>query len=243
MENEFQKKLSQGKFSDKFPQALTIEDGAYRAVLVGDFNSLLEEQKKELLRSCIPLIERAFGQRYGDDLSEKEVIRFLSGGYIYCITDIENRVIGIEILRLLTVNDASVLFTSGAVIDPAHQGRHVHSNFRKLIIEQCQPDFLVGRTQSPLVYLVYTKGEGPVYPQHQVPVPNHIKSIAKSIAEQLGFSNFDPETLIQHGAYGESLYSKDTYPKIPPDSDIAQMFSALSIAHGDAFLVIKQIKF
>lgn len=192
----------------------------------------------------IALIEKGFGQTYGEDLSDEDVQKFLGGGEIYLLSTARREIIGLEVVKMLVLQASKIFFTAATVLHPDHQGKRLHTDFKEFIIQQEKPNFIAGRTQSPAVYRSYTHGTGTVYPNVGQPIPQEIQHLGQELASSLCMNNFDPATFIQRKAYGEGVYGQGTYPQIDPSlhPDLHQLFSRLHVEEGDAFLILKQIK-
>lgn len=225
-----------------FPIINKLKNVNVDIVDIGNFDELPSDVADNLLCQAIPIIEKSFGQVYKKDLSDQDVIDFLTNGTLYLVLNNEKKVVGVELLQLITIEDVKIMYTGGVILYPEYQGKNIHSDFRSNMIERNKPNYVAGRTQSPIVYNIYCKSPGIVYPTYNTLVPDSIQKLASELSNSLGLTNFDPTTLIQKGAYGESIYSKDKYPTIDPNSDIGKLFSQLDIENGDAFLIIKKIE-
>lgn len=209
----------------------------------GNFTELPIDVRNNILHQVIPLLERSFGQVYQEDMSDQDVVDFLSNGNLYLILDNEKKIVGIELLQLFSIDNVKVMYGSGAVLDPKYQGKHIHSDFRRDMVEKHKPNYVVGRTQNHIVYHIYCKSPGTVYPAYNKTVPIPIQELACKLSNRFGLANFDPTSLVQKGAYCESIYKKNTYPTIGPDSDIGRLFSKIDINNGDAFLILKTVEY
>jgi hypothetical protein len=226
---------------DKFFTIENVKDFPKKVdvVNIGNFNQLIEEIKANLIRKIVPILEEAFGQVYMHDLSNEDVVDFLQNGDLYLLRDNREKLIGVELLKFITLENTTIMYTGGAAIFPEYQNQHLHRNFRLYMIEKYKPDYIAGRTQNPIVYNIYSRIPGMVYPQFNCVIPESIQKLAANIAQYLHFDNFDPTTLIHKGAYGESIYGKDIYPIIDTSSYTGKLFSTLDINRGDAFLILK----
>jgi len=202
----------------------------------------IEDQK--IRRQLIVLIERGFGQTYGEDLSDEDVDQFLGGGDMYILSTQARELVGVEIVKMLFLQGKKIFFTAATVIHPDHQGKRLHTNFKEFVIQKEQPDFIAGRTQNPAVYLSYQHGEGTVYPAADHMIPPDIQALGSELAGMLTLDQFEPETFIQRQAYGEAVYGQNTYPEIDSDKQPAlhQLFSHLHVEQGDAFLILKHLQ-
>ena len=227
---------------DMFPIIKKLEATNTDILDVGNFKQLSQEVSSSLFHQAVSVIEKSFGQNYKEDLSDQDVRDFLSNGHLYLIINNQRDIIGIELLQLLDIEGVEIMYTGGAAIDPAYQGKNIHSDFRDYMIERNKPQYIAGRTQNPIVYKVYCKSPGTVYPDPKTSVPTHIQKLAMKISETLHMTNFNPTTLIQKEAYGGAVYGKDRYPVIDIDSDTSKMFSQLEIEKGDAFLILKSLE-
>ena len=102
-----------------------------------------------------------------------------------------------------------ILYVEGTAVDPKYQGHGIYQEITRRLIPDF--DFIVSRTQSPVVATALSRIFSEVYPLTSEPT-NNIKLIAKFIADYLEMPSYDYDKMTGRRTYQGILTEK--MPKI-----------------------------
>lgn len=137
----------------------------------------------------------------------------------------------------------NILYLSGIIVDPECQKKGIFTTINSRELGAFEPDYLVMRTQNPVVYgatrrhLVESLCPGCSRP------PDDALLIASAIALTYGFPVPELEDYLGHlvmrGAYGTSFYDE-----IPYDPDGSPLFDSLKLDYqaGDAVVLVGKVQ-
>ncbi len=168
--------------------------------------------------------------------------------------DVEHHVLDVDELYLVKENDhligfasydnliydkQDILYLSGMVIDPEHQGKGIFGRVNSKIIKQESPDLFAMRTQNPAIYSATAKLSSEIYPNNVTAsssVPSDIQSIGNYIAKEfLSMDNFNQNNLVSRNTYGHSLYG--SIPEVKTKSFFDSKLT-LDYDKGDSIILV-----
>ena len=141
----------------------------------------------------------------------------------------------------MDVEGQKVLYLCGTVVRKECQQLGLFELINRMELTSCPfiPDFFVGRTQNPIIYSAMSKLVKTAYP-NKAKIPDEIKRIGTAIAiEKLRMEDFDPETFVGRGTYGEALYGQ-----VPNNSARPFFDDVLKINYekGDSVLIVGSVR-
>lgn len=141
----------------------------------------------------------------------------------------------------LDMHGCKTLYLCGTVVRKEYQNQGMFDLVNRMELANCPfgPDYFVGRTQNPVIYSAMSRLVKSAYPS-AVPIPEDVKKIGVAIAkEKLHMDDFDPETFVGRGTYGESLYDEVPYCKARPFFDNTLK---INYKRGDSVLVVGVVR-
>jgi hypothetical protein len=135
----------------------------------------------------------------------------------------------------------NVLYLCGTVVRKEYQQQGFFGLINRLEIANSpvMPDLFVGRTQNPIIYSAMSRLVRTAHPNGEQ-IPEHIKNVGMVIArDMLAMPDFDPDTFVGRGTYGECLYDEIPYSKARPFFDKALK---LDYKQGDSVLVVGELQ-
>lgn len=220
---------------------------------------VFDEPKKQLEIPCSGL-SSLVAERFGSlDAFTQEVADLTNKGFGIGTTveDVKNHVFPVDRLYLAFEDsklvafasfdhhcffDKKILYLSGIIVDPECQKQGVFTHINKTEIEASNPDYLVMRTQNPVVYgatkrhlteTLYPNGEN---------ATDEALLIAAATAIHYNYPRLQLQDYFDHlvvrGAYGTSFYDS-----IPFDRDGTSVFDNLKLDYqkGDAVVLVGKV--
>jgi|GEM_PF-2221027 len=202
---------------------------------ISDPNVWQSEDGRYLLGDLFMLTRSAFGRQTSQQLMEDTRQHIENGEYLYLVCN--DGIVAFTVLRCWNVNSVPVLYLSGMIVAPAHQSKGVSSALLGDTIRQHCPQFLVARTQNPVMYESIARVCRSVFPNGRSRSPQEVVSIAEFVArEKLGMNDFSPSTMTEVGTYGCCLYGQEPRSR---HHEIENWFkSAVCPQRGDSMIVV-----
>lgn len=224
------------------------------------FDLLVFDTPDEQLENAESDLSKLVEERFGSlDAFTQEVADLTNKGFGIGTTveDVKNHVFPLNRLYLAFEDDTlvafasfdhhrfagkDILYLSGIIVDPECQKQGVFTHINKTEIEASNPDYLVMRTQNPVVYGATKRHlTETLYPNCEK-ASDEALLVAAAIAIHHNYplsqlqDYFD--LLVVRGAYGTSFY--DT---IPFDKDGTKVFDSLNMDYmgGDAVVLVGKV--
>ena len=191
----------------------------------------------ELEEKLIAIQPDAFGKAH----SREEVKNHIYGGDYLYLGYIRSEIIGWALIKEM----GDIAHIHGIAVKREHQ----HKGFSTKMIENllaCNYRYFTLDTQSPVVYYLFYKNiskkcRGEIYPYPQCEIiPEDVKKIAATIAEEFGYKNFEANRLIIRRLFEEGVIY-DEIPKCESDEINKYFKDNLECEKGDAFLIVCKI--
>ena len=179
---------------------------------------------------------------FGTEMTEQDVRNHvLNTDILYLVKDIESdKNVAFSSYDLVNFGNDKILYLNGIVVRRSLQKSGLFYDINKRVLSIDDFDYIVMRTQNPVIYGATKKLVKNIYPA-QEDVPKKIKDLASIIAmEHLHMKSFDPETFVGRGTYGVCLYDS-----IPHHKDTNAFFDKklkLDYDKGDSVLIIGELK-
>lgn len=178
---------------------------------------------------------------FGSEMSKEDVrTHVLDVDLLYLIFE-NKKLIGFSSYDFPKVAEEKIIYLNGIVVNQKNQKKGVFKQVNTQVLnEYANIDFLVMRTQNPVVYAATKSIVDKIYPNGEE-APYRIKKIAEITAkDMLKMDDYDSNTFVGRNTYGTSLYNK-----IPEHSEIKKYFDndlKLNYLSGDSVIIVGEIK-
>jgi hypothetical protein len=129
-----------------------------------------------------------------------------------------------------------ILYLNGIVLKNGHQRRGIFKASVTNAVNSTEPDTLVMRTQSPVVYHAAKTLFYYTFPSANL-VSLEAIDIAKFVAERLGMQRYEPSKFLERNTYGCSLYG--SVPEVRDlETRVVFLTAQLKPENGDSMMVV-----
>lgn len=219
---------------------LVTKVGEVRAYLIQNPGDLPLDIKKSIFKDFYPVAMLAFNQAYSADF-ERDVWEHLFSptGLVLVFNEIaihdecgNDEDMGVA-FRTFSVIRKDVIYLAGVAIHPCFHKMGLYHSLITCVTSDF--DFVVTRTQSPLVITTLNNVFGKISPITKC-ADDEEKEVAMLLADNLKMlDKFDGECLIGWRTYGHSLY------RIPPKADeniTSMLYSMIDVEAGDCVIAV-----
>lgn len=216
-----------------------MKEGYSIRVIQKPQESLSEPKQQELVEKLIPVARSGFGTLVGANDIKNHVLRV---NVVYVAT-YSKEPVGFGSFDHLFLAGKKVLYLNGVVFAAEHQRKGLMGKVIERAIAESDCEFIVTRTQNPVIYVCLSKKCRVLYPNSNTTPPEPFRSIAISMAKRLKMKRLNPNTLIEIGTYGG--YMTATKPCYQGKSkEVAELFirTGLCPARGDAAILVGELR-
>lgn len=176
----------------------------------------------------------AFNQADSDSFRMDVYNHLFNVGFLVLMFDCENGGAGVvfRTYTLLNHNQSRILYVEGTAIMSGYQGLGIYQSLTKELVRDV--DFVVSRTQNPVVVTALSRLFEAVYPVTARP-DDKIRSIAKCVSEHLKMSNYECDCMIGRKTYGGILTG--TLPSTGNGIDKV-VLECINPADGDCLILV-----
>lgn len=191
---------------------------------------------KILFQELYQLTQKGFCINASSALEQDVRNHIEQGDFLYLIKTCGS-IIAYAVFDNLKMNDTNILYLSGIMISPDHQGQGLGGRLIKLALAKFQAKYLVARTQNPVMYESVRRCCGHVFPNESGNPPQDIVEVGQFIAtEKLNMKNYNQISMLAKGTYGSSLYG---VKPISIHHEMDHWFKTqINLDHGDAMIVV-----
>jgi GNAT superfamily N-acetyltransferase len=182
--------------------------------------------------TAIELTAKGFNRPVDAELTEDVESHINSGDNFYFVNDENGKNIAYSIFSQYKTAAGEVLYLSGVIIDPPHQGKGISRDIVNTAIEEHEPDYLCFRTQSVRMYEAGRKMVEVLYPrieETKLGIPDDIMTAGERMAEIIG-----GQFPITKGCYG----GKPLYGERPDHYSSEEFYRYCNFSKGDAILFV-----
>lgn len=201
--------------------------------------SLLGSLEKEaLVNNCFPLVCSGFVQEPSSEVYEDTRHHVLSCDHLWLYEE-EGRVRAFAAWDEMEIAGAKILYLSGIMVSPDTQGKGVGARIIADAWSKYQSDYLIARTQNPVMYSSLIRSGFQLYPTLQRTTSEIAGVMVRVLAKSFGWDNPEPHNPhLFNGAYGKCLYG---VRPVDRDENIERFFcETLDFDRGDAMVVVGQ---
>ena len=193
-----------------------------------------------MLSQLISAAKDGFGSHMTDDDARNHILSAETLHLIYY----DNELVGFGAYSTFKVLGLKVLYLGGIVLKTESQGHHLFDTSMERALHDENPNMLVMRTQSPVVYHCASRYVSAIYPNTNTDASLQTAyekalamAIGSEIAKRLKAKSYNANTFTDRKTYGRPL--NDSIPKIS-DSEATGLFNSLRIdrRRGDSVLII-----
>lgn len=174
------------------------------AIVIYDPQKITAKEKIEIFNDFFPVALSAF--QWNDSISvQNDVFNHLfSGDVLVLVTDQDHDGCGVAFrsCTFLEYEKYKIMYTAGTAVLSSYQGCGIYQSLTRLF--SAKVDYVVSRTQNPVVVTALARLFGDVYPITISP-NRFISDIAARVAQFLQMSAFDKKNLVGYGFYGKLL--------------------------------------
>jgi GNAT superfamily N-acetyltransferase len=212
-----------------------------RAVHIREPAKLSSGMQQELFQALFPVACDAFQQNQTETFSADVRQHLFSWeGLIAVLRD--DVPIAFRMWQVFPSDWGNILYLAGMCVRRTYQGIGIGESLLHYVMQMYlieRNHFIALRTQNPVMKKCFDRAVGGLsYPNGTV-VPQDIRAAGILLAERLGDTEYDPDTLISRRAYQGSLYGA------PPDpvneSVYMSVFGGIDANMGDAVFCIWSI--
>ncbi|MFZ2226802.1 MAG: hypothetical protein WA064_01770 [Candidatus Moraniibacteriota bacterium] len=196
--------------------------------------NLPDDVKAEIFTEFYSVALSAFNQMDSTYFSKDVYNHLFNVGFLVLIFDCESGGAGVAFrtCTLMRHNQLNILYIEGTAIKAEYQARGIYQGLTKELVRGV--DFVVSRTQNPVVVTALSKLFEVVYPITAEP-DNGIKDIAKYVAGHLKMSNYECDYMIGRKVYGGILTG--TLPTTGNGMDNV-VLERINPADGDCLILV-----
>ena len=198
--------------------------------------SFWKSREGEIIFNRLYILTQLGFVREPSEILRKDTENHVLGGEFICIATNKNEIVAYVVLNLWQTDIGKVLYLSGIMVDPGFQGMNISSVIMQYLIKKMGAEFLVLRTQNPILYQSATKMCKEIFPS----INDGLNPIAKKIgcyaAEKLGMKKYDSDKMTERGTYGGCMYGREPICSI---LEIENWFKkTIDISQGDSMIIM-----
>lgn len=155
---------------------------------------------------------------------------------LYLVLDTD-QIIAFAVFNHHVRDSSSILYLSGIMVTPKHQGQNISSALLKAVLVEFSPNYLVARTQNPVMYRSIARTCKVTYPVFDSDPPCSVIEVGKFVAlKMLKMKKYNPYLMVGQNAYSSCLYGVEPVCQNTP---IEQWFKErVNLQRGDAMIVV-----
>lgn len=190
--------------------------------------------KTAIFNEFYPVALSAFGKTESPQFNLDVSNHLFNVGFLILVFDFENEGAGVAFrtFTFLDYKQLKILYIEGTAIKAEYQGRGIYQNLTKELATGM--DFVVSRTQNPVVITALSKLFREVYPVTAKPNET-IKNIGFYVSEHLNMSEYERDFMIGRKTYGGILTG--TLPDTGNGMKKA-VFKLINPEDGDCLIVV-----
>jgi hypothetical protein len=196
------------------------------------YDTIHGKERTNLVDTLLTIARNGFGTEVTRDDVENHVLKV---DKLY-LASLDDKVIGFSSYNMFDIDSKNILYLNGIVVLRDHQKNGLFYKINNDILSKDNYDYLVMRTQNPVIYAATQKIVKEIYPNGKA-APEDIKSIARKTAiDYLKMKDFDEETFVGRNTYGVCMYDK-----VPHHSRGDNLFNdklKLNYESGDTILIV-----
>lgn len=195
---------------------------------------LPEETKKRVFAKFYPVALSAFNQTKSACFGSDVYNHLFKVGCLVLVFDLgrHDAEVAFRTFTVLKHKKSKILYIEGTAIKAEYQGLGIYQNITKLTVDYA--DFVVSRTQNPIVVTALSKLFGKVYPIMAAP-NKEIKEIAFCVSQYLKMSDYEKDLMIGRRVYGGILTG--TFPNTNNGMNEA-IQDIINPEDGDCFIAV-----
>lgn len=194
---------------------------------------ILGRERENLVDKLTEIARDGFGSDMGRDDVENHV---LNVDMLYLMS-VKGEMVGFSSYEFMAFKSKRVLYLSGVAVKIGFQKKGLFGRMNKKAIAKGGFELLVMRTQNPVIYGATEKMVKVLYPNREMMTPEDIKEVAVRIAiGKLKMQDFDRDTFVGRKTYGQSLYT--TIPDYAPTKELFDRILKLDYRSGDSVMLV-----
>lgn len=202
---------------------------------ITDLQDWQQETGFVLIEKLYDLTRRGFIQDMSPSLWQDTKYHLETGEHLYLVCN--ESIVAYGVFNFWTKDAFSILYLSGIIVDPDHQGKGISSSLLGIVMEDFNPQLLAARTQNPVMYESIRRSCGKVYPADSIIPPVDIQTVGQFIAvDKLNMVNYDQVSMLGKGTYGSCLYGSEPVSR---NSIMEYWFKGeVDLSNGDAMIIV-----
>ncbi len=227
---------------NQFTEFLCVtKRGGLRAVHISEPANLPSDIQQELFQALFPVACDAFQQNQTEDFSADVRQHLFSWeGLIVVLGD--DVPVAFRMWQVFPSDQGNILYLAGMCVRRKYQGIGIGESLLRYVMRIYLIErnyFIALRTQNPVMKKCFDRAVGGLSYPNGTAVPWDIRAAGILLAERLGDTGYDPDTLISRRAYRGSLYGDS--PEPVDESAYTNVFGGIDANMGDAVFCIWSI--
>ena len=172
------------------------------AIVIRNPKEITIDEKNHIFAIFLPVALSAFMWQDTASVRNDVFNHLFSGDVLVLVAEQDGRGVAFRSCTFLEHAGYKIMYTAGTAVSKEYQGCGIYQSLTLLFSSTV--DFVVSRTQNPVVVTALARLFGHVFPV--TTVPNElIRGVAIQVAQYLEMSHFDESNLVGPGFYGKLL--------------------------------------